>query len=174
MYRLNAGAGTAPLEGRVNTDIAPGKGIDVLCDACHMPFKNGSFESVYARDLLHHVNDPPRAVRELERVTKKRLEVWESNRYSPYMLLFMVKSGFEHSHFSMRRFRRLFRNSRARFLRRSDYAHFTSKPPFGPVVEMLRLLSHLIPVYNVAVIDRNRSEHPGDTLSSPSVRFEAL
>jgi len=37
-------------------------------DACHLPFADASFESVFVRDLLHHVADPSAVLVEVARV----------------------------------------------------------------------------------------------------------
>jgi ubiquinone/menaquinone biosynthesis C-methylase UbiE len=42
-----------------------------LADVQNMPFKPGSFDRVIATCLLHHLNDPEKALSEIRRVTKR-------------------------------------------------------------------------------------------------------
>ncbi|MFI6094956.1 DUF6531 domain-containing protein [Lentzea sp. NPDC051213] len=46
--RLNLGSGQNPMPGAVNTDITPGPGVDVVADANHLPFADGSFNEVHS------------------------------------------------------------------------------------------------------------------------------
>ena len=55
----------------------------VAADAQSLPFSARSFDTVVARDLLHHVTDRTAALRELLRVTGKRLVVIEPNPFGP-------------------------------------------------------------------------------------------
>ncbi len=159
---LNAGSGIDIRPGWFNIDVALVPGIDVLCDVCHLPFKDRSFQVVFARDLLHHTLDPTRAVDELARVAADRLEIWESSRYNPYMLIFMIVTGFQHRHFSGGEFRRLFRGRRARFERCNNYDHFYSKPPYGMAVELLKRVSRILPAYTVAIVSCTRPSDQRD------------
>ncbi len=52
----------------ISTDITPAAWLDVVCDAQHLPFANESFANVVMVDVLHHVEFPMQALRELERV----------------------------------------------------------------------------------------------------------
>lgn len=70
MRRLNIGAGgdIRPVsEGWMNADIRSLPGIDVICDARDLPFTDGAFDEVLARDLIEHI--PPAE-------TRKALEEW--------------------------------------------------------------------------------------------------
>jgi SAM-dependent methyltransferase len=52
----------------ISTDITPAAWLDVVCDAQRLPFANESFANVVMVDVLHHVQYPIKALRELERV----------------------------------------------------------------------------------------------------------
>lgn len=43
----------------------------VRCDALNLPFKNGEFDAVLMIDVLEHLKDPEKAVREVSRVVKR-------------------------------------------------------------------------------------------------------
>ncbi len=71
MPSLNIGAGNSGL-GDVRADIRRLPGIDVVCDALHFPFKNHSFDMVYAHHLLEHFtyHDAESLLTEISRVLK--------------------------------------------------------------------------------------------------------
>lgn len=52
----------------ISTDITAAAWLDVVCDAQRLPFKNESFANAVMVDILHHVEYPIEALRELERV----------------------------------------------------------------------------------------------------------
>ncbi|WP_052389877.1 methyltransferase domain-containing protein [Belnapia moabensis] len=52
----------------LNTDVAFGPGVAMICDAHDLPFPNGSFDLVVANAVLEHVADPARCVAEMRRV----------------------------------------------------------------------------------------------------------
>jgi len=49
--------------------------LDLVCDVCHLPFKSGSFEQVYASHILEHVDNPVQALKEMLRVSRKAVTV---------------------------------------------------------------------------------------------------
>jgi SAM-dependent methyltransferase len=57
-------------------------------DASMLPFGDGSFDVVFEANLLHHVPDRDRVVREMCRVSRKHVILLEPNRYNPLMLAF--------------------------------------------------------------------------------------
>src|SRR5258706_9344682 len=48
-------------------DIDPSLKPDVVADACNLPFKKNSFDSIKATELLEHVNDFEKAISEMSR-----------------------------------------------------------------------------------------------------------
>lgn len=54
----------------ISTDILPAPWLDVVCDAQQLPFAAGSFANVVMVDVLHHVEYPVRAMREIARLLK--------------------------------------------------------------------------------------------------------
>ena len=56
----------------INLDIAPFPGVEVVANACRIPFSDGSFDRVACLALLEHVDDPQLVVSEIRRVLKGR------------------------------------------------------------------------------------------------------
>jgi SAM-dependent methyltransferase len=55
----------------------------LLTAADHLPFASERFDAVTCWELLHHLDDPGAAVREMLRVARRRLIVFEPNRLHP-------------------------------------------------------------------------------------------
>ena len=55
---------------RTRLDINPSKDTDVIGDAHHLPFKEGSFEAVVCSEMLEHADDPQKVISEIHRVLK--------------------------------------------------------------------------------------------------------
>ena len=74
--KLNVGCGGSryafyDLDCDVNCDVQEPKvriPNFVLADICSLPFRDGMFDRVYAFNVLEHVRNPAKAVRELDRV----------------------------------------------------------------------------------------------------------
>ena len=47
---------------RTRLDINPSKDTDVIGDAHHLPFKEGSFEAVVCSEMLEHADDPQKVI----------------------------------------------------------------------------------------------------------------
>lgn len=57
---------------------------DRLVTSAHaLPFRDGAFDAVSCWELLHHVDDPVAAVREMLRVARRRVVIFEPNRVNP-------------------------------------------------------------------------------------------
>lgn len=55
----------------------------VRSSADALPFRDGEFDAVTCWELLHHLPDPVAALRDMLRVTRNRLIVFEPNRVNP-------------------------------------------------------------------------------------------
>jgi SAM-dependent methyltransferase len=64
-------------------------------DAYELPYANASFDLVYCWELLHHVADPLRVVREMARVSSGRVLLCEPNCLNPAMALFGLVNSHE-------------------------------------------------------------------------------
>jgi len=55
----------------LNIDIETGPGVDMIADAHHLPFEDGTYDSVIMQALIEHLHSPQLAVDEAWRVLKK-------------------------------------------------------------------------------------------------------
>jgi len=53
-----------------------------------LPFASDSFDLVYCWDFLHHLEEPEKAVKEMARVAKKYLVLFEPNRNNPIQFIY--------------------------------------------------------------------------------------
>lgn len=68
---LNVGSGPTRLHPDViNVDLFPFKYVDLLADASHLPFQDGTFDVVCSDQVIEHVPQPAAVVSEILRVTK--------------------------------------------------------------------------------------------------------
>ena len=83
----------------------------VRCSASALPFGDGAFDVVGCWELLHHLDDPVAAVREMHRVARRRLIMFEPNRINPgHIVLGLTRSNERESlRFSPGHVRRLVR-----------------------------------------------------------------
>jgi len=79
-----------------------------VADGERLPFTDASFDLVHAKDSLHHMEDPARAIVEFRRVLKPGgvALVVEANRHNPSLFVQMTLIR-DHQHFTQRRFREL-------------------------------------------------------------------
>jgi|DewCreStandDraft_4_1066084.scaffolds.fasta_scaffold04923_9 ubiquinone/menaquinone biosynthesis C-methylase UbiE len=75
-------------------------------DAQKLDFPDESFDTVMEKDMLHHVSSPFDALKEMIRVSKKRIILIEANRYNPllYINMTLLKN---HQHFTQRYFKKI-------------------------------------------------------------------
>lgn len=69
---LNLGCGRKRMTGAVNLDVTPDTAPDVVwnLDQHPWPFKDGSFETVYALDVVEHLTDVLAAMQEIHRISR--------------------------------------------------------------------------------------------------------
>jgi len=72
----------------------------VRADVTALPFSLSSFDLVFAKDLLHHLPNPIKALREFKKVLKKKgsMLIVEADRSNPFMSLY-IRLG--HNHFTL-------------------------------------------------------------------------
>jgi ubiquinone/menaquinone biosynthesis C-methylase UbiE len=70
--KLNIGCGKKIMTGFVNLDVCKIQGVDVVhnLDKFPYPFKDNNFEYIHAEQVLEHLNDLPRSMKELHRISK--------------------------------------------------------------------------------------------------------
>lgn len=70
--KLNIGCGRKHLAGAVNLDVSADVGADVVHDLNRFPwpFEDGTFDEIYAYDVLEHVVDLPPVLEEIHRIAK--------------------------------------------------------------------------------------------------------
>ena len=72
MKKLNVACGRDIKEGYVNLDFVKAKGVNVVHDLEKFPYpyKDNEFEEVLASQIIEHLNNPEKFVRELWRICK--------------------------------------------------------------------------------------------------------
>ena len=67
---------------RTRLDINPSKDTDVVGDAHHLPFQDGSFESVVCSEMLEHADNPQKVISEIHRVLTPGGQVVLTTRFA--------------------------------------------------------------------------------------------
>jgi ubiquinone/menaquinone biosynthesis C-methylase UbiE len=114
----------------------------VCGSALELPFAEDSFDLVFCANLLHHLDDPGKALGEMVRVSRNCVVLIEPNRNNPILALFLAVVPRERRalKFTARYMTRLVSES----LLRIDYYHAsgfatTNRTP-KIIVPLLRLL----------------------------------
>lgn len=70
--RLNLGSGSRPLHGYVNVDLVKMDGVDVVhnLDEFPWPWKDASVDHIEMHQVLEHLSDHNRAMREIHRILR--------------------------------------------------------------------------------------------------------
>jgi ubiquinone/menaquinone biosynthesis C-methylase UbiE len=71
-----------------------------------LSFKPKSFDFVMMKDVLHHLPDPEKTLREVSLLAKKKVLIIEANRYNPISYIRMVKIA-KHEHFSRKKLKNM-------------------------------------------------------------------
>lgn len=72
IVELGSGAGFIKkvIPKAITSDVISGSGIDRVFSATKIPFKNNSVSAFLMMDVLHHIKNPEKALREMERCLK--------------------------------------------------------------------------------------------------------
>lgn len=130
-----------------------------------LPFKANTFDGLFLKDVIHHVNDIEKTLKEIKRVTTKGAVIIliEGNRYNPLFYIHMTKI-LGHEHLTQNHFKKLVKRyfPKARFVYfESHYIPFLSLRMSIFYKEIEKFLSKLpfikqLLSYNVALInDKN-------------------
>ena len=113
MKKLNFGCGKDIREGYTNVDITPLEGVDKAFDfnIFPYPFSDQEFDFIYADNILEHLDDIPRVMRELHQISKPggtiRIIVPYYNCYGAY-------NDVTHKHYFSHLSFELFYNNKSR------------------------------------------------------------
>ncbi len=77
MKKLNIGCGNEIKDGYLNVDFVKQPGVDLVVDLEKFPwpFKDNTFEEVYASHVLEHVVDLIKTMKEIHRISKKGAKI---------------------------------------------------------------------------------------------------
>ena len=82
---LSVGGGPGRCGRFTNVNIGPFPNVDVVADAHHLPYADGSVQAIFCEAVLEHLYDPPQAVREMHRVLKPGGRVFAATPFmQPY------------------------------------------------------------------------------------------
>jgi len=75
--KINIGAGDFPINGFINIDVYEGKGIDLVCNATKLPFKDNEVDYIYSGHCIEHntLNEVRKILKECYRVLKDGCEI---------------------------------------------------------------------------------------------------
>jgi len=77
----------------------------VVADANALPFRDSIFCLAFSKDVVHHIRNPIKTLREIGRICKGRIVIVEANRLNVAMLLC---SGSRFRHFTLNQFKTFF------------------------------------------------------------------
>jgi predicted SAM-dependent methyltransferase len=77
MNKLNLGCGTDIKKGYINVDYFKHKGVDRVYDLNKypLPFKDNQFNKILLADILEHLSNPDKCIRELWRISKNGCKI---------------------------------------------------------------------------------------------------
>ncbi len=98
MNRLNFGCGQDIKKGWVNVDITKFPGVNKTFDfnTLPYPFKDNYFDQIYADNILEHLNDLTKVMKELHRITRNRGEL---HIIVPYYNCYGAYNDITHKHY---------------------------------------------------------------------------
>lgn len=127
-----------------------------------LPFKDRSFNGLFLKDVIHHVADIEKTLKEIKRVTTKDalIILIEGNRYNPLFYIHMTKMH-GHEHLSQKDFKKLVLKyfPDAKFIHfEAHFIPFLDERVFKAFILLERILAKLpfinkLLSYNVAIIN---------------------
>lgn len=129
----------------------------VVGDAEHLAFDDDSFDYVFCGNLLHHLEDPLVAVREMRRVARHAVILIEPNIQNPLMFAFGLSKREEWGSlkFTAAYVRRLGERAGMKLRRFTSHGSIVPNKTPGMLVGVLRTLDGSSPIgfYHVAIFD---------------------
>lgn len=124
----------------------------VRCSADTLPFAGGAFDVVTCWELLHHLDDPVAALRDMWRVAGRRLVVFEPNRINPgHLVLGLTREEERRSlRFSPGHLRRLVRAATGRDQRSERCGLLFPNVTPLPLARLLTRLPYRVPVIAIS------------------------
>jgi len=109
----------------------------VKANSSKLPFKDNTFDGVYLKDLLHHINDINGTLNEIKRVTKSdgKIVILEGNRYNPVFFIYVTLLR-GHDHFTQKEF---IKQIKAKFTE-TRFAFLEAYPPFRFPMSLYRII----------------------------------
>jgi len=88
-----------------------------------LPYKANTFNGLFLKDVIHHVNDIEKTMKEIKRVTTKDAVIIliEGNRYNPLFFIHMTKM-LGHEHLSQNQFKNVVK----KYFPNAKFRHFES------------------------------------------------
>lgn len=127
-----------------------------------LPFANNSFTGLFLKDVIHHVQDTEKTMKEIKRVTTDDAVIIliEGNRYNPLFYVHMTKMN-QHEHLSQNQFKKLVLKyfPKARFKHfESHFVPYIDERTFDLLIRLEKIMDKiplLKPVlsYNAAIIN---------------------
>jgi ubiquinone/menaquinone biosynthesis C-methylase UbiE len=124
------------------------------CDAYHLPYESSAFDLVYCWELLHHVAEPEKVVREMTRVASKCVLLCEPNCLNPAMALFGLLHPLEHGllRFTPSYPGRLLRDAGLKNIRSVTVGWFTPMRTPGWLARFMSKLPYRVPMLGLYTI----------------------
>lgn len=124
-----------------------------------LPFADGTFDLATCWELLHHLPDPPAAIREMVRVARRRVVIFEPNRINPgHVVLGLTRENERASlRFTPGHLRRLVARAGARLARHERCGLLFPNITPLPIAKVLMALPFRVPVIAIsqlAVIEK--------------------
>jgi len=112
MKRLNLGCGADIKKGYDNIDSVEGKGVDRVMDLNKVPYpiKDETYDEIYAKFILEHLDDMVVALREWHRILKKDEKLIIQ---VPYDISYSAWASFQHKRaFNLKTFKMFAKNTK--------------------------------------------------------------
>lgn len=124
----------------------------VRCSATALPFADRQFDVVSCWELLHHLDDPVTALREMWRVAARRLVVFEPNRINPGHIVLGLTRAEERKSllFSPGHLRRLVRQATGRSARPERCGLLFPNVTPLPLARLLARLPYRVPLIAIS------------------------